>query len=67
MLRPEMMPYSVAFFRNNHAIYMFDPETFKVYVCEGGRWLESDDPGLREDIRFRSIELSQAEVWQRAY
>ncbi|MGE5258475.1 MAG: hypothetical protein ACM3KE_17495 [Hyphomicrobiales bacterium] len=66
MLKPETVSCSVKYFRNDQAIYMFDPETFKVYVRDGGGWLESDDPGLREDIRFRSIELSRAEVLKRA-
>jgi hypothetical protein len=45
---------------------MFDPDTFKVYLYDAGRWVESDDLKLREDIRFRSVELSQNEALQRA-
>ena len=64
MLKPEVMPDTVQFFRKEQVIYLFDRETFKVYVCEGARWAESDDPTLREDIRFRSIELSRREALQ---
>jgi hypothetical protein len=38
---------------------MFDPETFQIHLYQRGCWVESDDPMLREDIRFRSIELSR--------
>jgi hypothetical protein len=65
MLKPEIMPCAAKYFRNDQAIYMFDPETFKLYVHDGGTWLESDDPGLRDAIRYRSIELSRAEVLKR--
>jgi hypothetical protein len=54
----------VRFFRNEQALYMFDPDTFRVYRFESGRWVLSDDIRLREEIRFRSIEVSCAEAMQ---
>ncbi len=62
MLTFGTMPVSVKFFRNDHALCMFDPDTFKIYLCDGGRWVESDDLNLREEIRLRSIELSRNEA-----
>ena len=44
---------------------MFDPDTFQVHRFEDGRWVLTDDLTLREDIRFRSVEVSCLEV-QRA-
>jgi hypothetical protein len=41
---------------------MFDPETFKMYLYRDGRWIESEDPAIREDIRLRSVELSRREA-----
>jgi hypothetical protein len=66
MLISEETPVSAWFFENDHAVCMFDPDTFKVYLYDAGRWVESDDLKLREDIRFRSVELSQNEALQRA-
>lgn len=57
MLKSEAAPVSDKFFQNDHALCMFDPDTFKVYPYDAGRWVESDDLKLREDIRFRSIEI----------
>lgn len=57
---------SVQFFRAENSLYMFDPETFQVYCCENGRWILTDDLTLREDIRFRSVEVSCLEVQQAA-
>jgi hypothetical protein len=34
---------SVRFFRNQKIFYMFDPDTFRVYRFESGRWVRSDD------------------------
>lgn len=62
MLKSAEAPVSVKFFQNNHVVCMFDPDTFKVYLYDAGRWVESDDPELREDIRFRSVELSSDEA-----
>lgn len=55
---------SVRFFRHDHSLYMFDPDTFQVYRFECGRWVLSEDPTLREEIRFRSVEVSCAEALQ---
>jgi hypothetical protein len=66
--RPETMTdwretsMSVTFFRNDRILCMFDPETFKLYLNQHGSWVESDDPKLREDIRFSSVELSREEA-----
>lgn len=56
---------SVQFFRAEESLYMFDPDTFQVHRFEDGRWVLTDDLTLREDIRFRSVEVSCLEV-QRA-
>jgi hypothetical protein len=55
---------SVKFFRSDGTICMFDPDTFKIHLYQHGGWVESDDPKLREDIRFRSVELSREEALQ---
>jgi hypothetical protein len=41
---------------------MFDPDSYKIHLYQGGAWIESNDLQLREDIRFRSVELSRKEV-----
>jgi hypothetical protein len=41
---------------------MFDPDTFKIYLHDGDRWVESDDLKLREDIRLSSVELSREQA-----
>jgi hypothetical protein len=53
---------SVRFFRHDHSLYMFDPDTFQVYRFDSGRWVLSEDAMLREEIRFRSVEVSCAEA-----
>lgn len=55
---------SVKFFRSDQTLCMFDPETYKIHLYQGGSWIESNDPKLREDIRFRSVELTCKEVLQ---
>jgi hypothetical protein len=55
---------SVQFFRNDETVCMFDPETYQMYLRQGGSWVESNDLQLRENIRFRSIELSRKEALQ---
>jgi hypothetical protein len=67
MLKSEVTPVSVKYFQNEQAVCMFDPDTFKVYLYDAGRWVESEDPMLREDIRFRSVELSRREALQRGW
>jgi len=57
-----VIPMSVKFFRNDRFLCMFDPETFKMYLYQQGRWIESRDPAVREDIRLRSVELSRREA-----
>lgn len=59
---PEAVPMSVKFFRSTHTLCMFDPETFKIHLYQHGCWVESHDPALREDIRFRSVELSREQA-----
>jgi hypothetical protein len=66
MLKSEMMPCAVKFFRNAHTVFMFDPDTFQVYRYDAGRWIQSDDIQLREDIRMCSVEVSRAEALQLA-
>jgi hypothetical protein len=53
MLKSAEAPVAVKFFQNNHVVCMFDPDTFKVYLYDAGRRVESDDPDLREDIRMQ--------------
>lgn len=57
---------SVRFFRHDHSLYMFDPDTFRVYRLERGHWALLEDSALREEIRLRSIEVSCAEALQAA-
>ena len=62
MLTSGTMPVSVKFFRKEHALCMFDPDTFKIYLYNEDRWVESDDLKLREEIRLSSVELSRNEA-----
>jgi len=62
MLEPVSM--SVKFFRSDRTLYMFDPETFQIHLYQHGCWVASDDPTLREDIRFHSVELSHDQALQ---
>jgi hypothetical protein len=55
---------SVKYFRNGHTLYMFDPETFQIHLYQHGRWVPADGSTLREDIRFRSVELSHDQALQ---
>jgi hypothetical protein len=55
---------SVKYFRNGHTLYMFDPDTFQIHLYQDGRWVQADDSTLREDIRFRSVELSNRQALQ---
>jgi hypothetical protein len=57
---------SLQFFRAEESLYMFDPDTFQVHRFEDGRWVPTDDLSLRENIRFRSVEVSCPEVQQAA-
>jgi hypothetical protein len=66
MLKSEATPVSVKFFQKDHADCMFDPDTFKVYLHAAGRWVESEDLTLREEIRFRSVEISRNEALRHA-
>lgn len=66
MLESQVTPVSVKFFQKDHAVCMFDPDTFKVYLHAAGRWVESEDLALREDIRFRSVEISRNEALRHA-
>ncbi len=53
---------SVKYFNNDHSLYMFDPETFQIHLYQHGTWVATDDSTLREDIRFRSVELSHGQA-----
>lgn len=53
---------SIRFFCSDNSLFMFDPETYHVHRFEEGRWVLTEDPALREDIRFRSEEVSCAEA-----
>ena len=66
MLELDRKPCEVKFFRNANTVFMFDPETFQVYRCDAGRWVQSNDPKLREDIRLGSVEVSHREALQLA-
>jgi hypothetical protein len=66
MLKSDRAPGEVKFFRNANAVFMFDPETFQVYQYNAGRWVQSNDLKLREDIRLCSAEVSHREALQLA-
>jgi len=61
----EVVPMSVKFFRNDRLLCMFDPETFKMYLYRDGRWIESEDPAIREDIRLRRSNSAVRGTWTR--
>jgi hypothetical protein len=50
------------FFRNHRALFMFDPRTYKTYSYETGKWVESNESGFLDEIRFHTVELSMSEV-----
>jgi hypothetical protein len=53
---------SIKFFRNHRTLFMFDPETYKTFVYQAGKWVESNEPDCLDEIRFRTVELSMSEV-----
>jgi hypothetical protein len=53
---------SIKYFHNPRALFMFDPETYKTYVYETGEWVESNDLGCLDEIRFHTVELSISEA-----
>jgi hypothetical protein len=53
---------SIKFFRNQRALFMFDPETYKTFVYQAGRWVESNQPDCLDEIRFRTVEISMSEI-----
>jgi hypothetical protein len=53
---------SIKFFRNQRALFMFDPETYKTFVYQAGRWVESNQQDCLDEIRFRTVEISMSEV-----
>lgn len=55
---------SAKYFHNDHFLCMFDPETFQIHLYQHGIWVASEDSTLREDIRFRSVELSHDQALQ---
>lgn len=66
MLKSDRTPGEVKFFRNANTVFMFDPENFQVYRYDAGRWVQSSDLKLREDIRLCSVEVSRREALQLA-
>ena len=50
------------FFRNPRALFMFDPKTYKTYVYKAEKWVESNESGFLDEIRFHTVELSMSEV-----
>jgi hypothetical protein len=55
---------SPKFFRNDRAMCMFDPDTFKLYRHQAGCWVEGTDSEARERVRLRSIELIREQARQ---
>jgi hypothetical protein len=53
---------STKFFRNQRALFMFEPETYKTFVYQAGRWVESNQPDCLDEIRFRTVEISMSEI-----
>lgn len=53
---------SIKFFRNQRALFMFEPETYKTFVYQAGRWVESNQPDCLDEIRFRTVEISMSEI-----
>jgi hypothetical protein len=50
------------FFRNQRAVFMFDPETYRAFVYKAGKWVETNESDCLDEIRFRTVELSISEV-----
>ena len=53
------------FFRNQRAVFMFDPETYRAFVYKAGKWVETNESDCLDEIRFRTVELSISEVTDR--
>jgi hypothetical protein len=53
---------TVKYFSKDDVPVMFDPETFKICMFLGDRWIEVTDEILRDAIRFHSREISEAEA-----
>jgi hypothetical protein len=53
---------SIKFFRNQRALFMFDPDTYKTFEYHAGRWVESNRPDCLDEIRFRTVEISMSEI-----
>jgi hypothetical protein len=50
------------FFRNDRALFMFDPETYEIFVYKAGRWVKTKESDCLDEIRFRTVELSISQV-----
>jgi hypothetical protein len=50
------------FFRNQQALFMFDPETYRTFVYNAGKWVETNESDCLDEIRFRTVELSISEA-----
>ena len=50
------------FFRNDRALFMFNPETYEIFVYKAGSWVETKESDCLDEIRFRTVELSISEV-----
>jgi hypothetical protein len=53
---------SIKFFKSQRALFMFDPETYKIFIHQEGKWLESNDPDCHEEVRFHTVELSMSTI-----
>jgi hypothetical protein len=53
---------SMKYFRKDDVPVMFDPETQKVCMLLGDRWIEVEDEPLRDAIRFHANEISRTEA-----
>ena len=53
------------FFRNQNVLFMFDPETYRTFVYNTGKWVETKESDCLDEIRFRTVELSISEVTDR--
>jgi len=53
---------SMKYFRKDDMPVMFDPETHRVCMLLGDRWIEVEDESLRDAIRFHTTEISRSEA-----
>ena len=58
---------SMKYFCKDDVPVVFDPDTFKIYMFIGDRWIEVGDEKLRDMIRFHAREISRSEALTLAY